>query len=428
MLIGVIADDFTGASDIANTLAKGVEPEGGLSTAQFSGIPKKPAPDNIDAGVISLKSRSAPVEEAIQESCAALDWLLAQGCRQILFKYCSTFDSTSEGNIGPVGEALAEKLNDNAVVVCPAFPTAGRTVYQGHLFVFDKLLNESGMEHHPLTPMTDPDIRRWLGMQCKGTVGHVDKMIVDKGVAAVKSALHTSATSGHRFCVVDATTDSDLLTIGEAVANAPLVTGGSGVATGLPRNFIRSGHAQSRQSTIKPVTGSAAILVGSCSAATRGQIEEHALNHPTFSIDVSKVMSDETGPEQLLEFFNTHSDTYPLVYSSGSPDAVSAIQNQYGREIVSEKLDRLFADTAYRLLDQGYKRLVVAGGETSGAVAQAVADSLNAEAMLIGPEIDPGVPVLQVGNDEPIALALKSGNFGSRDFFTKALAVMQGNR
>ncbi len=426
MLIGVIADDFTGASDIANTLAKGIAPEGGMATAQYSGIPARPADNEISAGVISLKSRAAPVEDAIAQSLAALDWLKAQGCQQFVFKYCSTFDSTVDGNIGPVAEALADALSAKAVVVCPAFPTAGRTVYQGHLFVFDKLLNRSGMERHPITPMTEPDLRLCMGKQCVGSVAHADLSVVRGGSQALVTALQSAAGDGHGFCVVDAIAEDDLLTIGEAVRDDVLVTGGSGVAMGLPRNFITRGIIQSDAVVFNPIKGPAAILAGSCSNATRGQIESHKRQHPSYAIDVAKVMTGEVGANTLLEFIHRHADALPLIYSSAEPDQVAELQSQYGGDAVSAKLDNLFADTASSLIEQGLKRLVVAGGETSGAVAQAVVDTLGVEAMFIGPEIDPGVPILQVGESHPIALALKSGNFGTTGFFAKAMSMMEG--
>jgi uncharacterized protein YgbK (DUF1537 family) len=428
MLIGVIADDFTGASDIANTLAKGVAPEGGLATAQFSGVPKDPASGEVEAGVIALKSRSAPVAEAVAESLAALDWLLAQGCRQIVFKYCSTFDSTPQGNIGPVAEALADALGAASVVVCPAFPAAGRTIYQGHLFVFDRLLSESGMQSHPLTPMTDPDLRRWLGLQTKGAVGHVPIDQVRGGPAAIAAALDAQAAAGRRLCVVDALTEADLVEIGAAVAEARLVTGGSGIALGLPRNFIRNARSACNPAAPRPVAGPEAILVGSCSGATRGQIEVHRRAHPVLEIDVPGVMEGRVTPADLVAFMAGNVGRAPLAFSSGTPEEVRALQERFGREAVSGKLDALFAEAARELLRRGWRRIVVGGGETSGAVASAVADQLGREAMQIGPEIDPGVPILLLGEEAPVSLALKSGNFGAADFFAKALARMETGR
>lgn len=417
MLIGVIADDFTGASDIANTLAKG-----GLRTAQYAGVPGAPSDLTIEAGVISLKSRSAPVDEAIQGSLSALDWLQRQGCTQIIFKYCSTFDSTHDGNIGPVADALAAELGATGVIVCPAFPTTGRTIYQGHLFVNDMLLNESGMQNHPLTPMTDPDIRRWLRHQTASDVGHLPLTTVLQGPDSVRQAL---AETTDRFVVADAVTDSDLLTLGAALAGAPLITGGSGIALGLPANF--PGHAGHNTKSTEPMTvaGPAAILAGSCSGATRGQIDAHEKNHPCLAIDVPSVMDGTVTVETLIAFFEANEGLKPLAYSSGSPEQVHALQDRYGRENLAQKLDALFADTAIGLIRKGYRRIVAAGGETSGAIAQAVAAELKFPAMMIGREIDPGVPVLSVGKGDPVALALKSGNFGAVDFFAKALDVME---
>lgn len=422
MLIGVIADDFTGASDIANTLAKGVAPHGGLRTAQYPGIPTDLSDLAIEAGVISLKSRSAPVDEAVKSSLAALNWLQAQGCTQFIFKCCSTFDSTKEGNIGPVADALADALNASGVVVCPAFPTTGRTIYQGHLFVNDMLLSESGMQNHPLTPMTDPDIRRWLGHQTASSVGHMPYATVRGGAEAVRQRL---SQMSERFVVADAVTDDDLLVLGAALSDAPFITGGSGIALGLPGNFLKNASVGKRAADRHTVTGPEAILAGSCSGATRGQIEVHEEEHPTLAINVPGVMDGSVTVDTLLDFYAANVGRKPLAYSSGSPDDVKEIQSKYGREQVAESLDNLFADTARSLISKGYRRIVVAGGETSGAVAQAVAGALGSPAMMIGAEIDPGIPVLTVGSNDPVALALKSGNFGTKDFFSKALDMME---
>ncbi len=420
MLLGVIADDFTGASDIANTIAKGHGPEGGLRTVQYLGIPTTQAPDEVEAGVISLKSRSIPAQEAVSQSLAALEWLLAQGCRQIVFKYCSTFDSTPEGNIGPVGEALAQRMDVKGVIACPAFPDTGRTIYKGHLFVGDRLLNESGMEHHPLNPMTDANLRRWLGLQCREPVGLVDWSVLRQGPAAIRSTLASSAEQGQRLAIVDALTNDDLLAIDEASIDTKLLTGGSGIALGLPRNFIRTGLAKGGRPQVEAVDGPEAILVGSCSRATLNQIEVHAKDHPVFPIDVNAVMSGATSPEDLSSFLEQNAGRAPLVYSSARPEEVSALQEKYGREEVARTLDGIFAATAKRLFDAGVRRIVVGGGETSGAVVSA----LGITSFQIGPEIDPGVPVLVTADGQRVAMALKSGNFGAPDFFGKALRAM----
>ncbi|WP_298985649.1 3-oxo-tetronate kinase [uncultured Roseibium sp.] len=425
MLIGAIADDFTGASDIANTLSKGIAPEGGLRTAQYCGVPSKSANSGIQAGVIALKSRTSPVDEAVSESLAALQWLQSQGCSQIIFKYCSTFDSTPAGNIGPVAEALALALDETNVIVCPAFPGAGRTVYQGHLFVHDTLLSESGMQHHPLTPMTDPDIRRWLQNQTTWRVSHLSLAQQRTGRFTPSDVSADTQATERSFLVADAISDNDLIALGTASEGAKLLTGGSGIAMGLPRNFFKNGAPEPAKSASSPNMGDGAILAGSCSGATRQQIEAHSKNHPVFGIDAPSVLDGSLDSEALIQFFKRHRKDAPLVFSSGTPEAVAQIQNDYGSTRVAEALEQLFAETARKLVDAGFTRIVVAGGETSGAVAKAVCHHGSEEAMRIGIEIDPGVPILHLETSLPICLALKSGNFGARDFFKKALDMMK---
>lgn len=442
MLIGVIADDFTGASDIAVTLAKGIQGEGGLKTTQYLGVPSRPAEAEVEAGVVALKSRSVPADRAVAQSLAACRWLQAQGCEQILFKYCSTFDSTDSGNIGPVIDALAAHLGAKSVVVCPAFPAMGRSVYQGHLFVGDRLLNESGMQHHPLTPMTDADLRRVLQRQSHNPVVHIGWQTVSQGSDALSRALakveQQAETPRERasgaasdagpqanattLVVVDAISEADLAAIGEACRHAPLITGGSGIALGLPHNFIAQGRVSGQPARTPQVPGAEAILVGSCSGATREQIAEHQKHHPVMMIDVGDVMSGITGPDRLVDFIQAHQGQSPLVYSSGDPASVRQIQQQYGREKVAAALDALFGTTAQRLVAAGTRRIVVGGGETSGAVVSA----LDLGALTIGEEIDVGVPAMFSQGEEPIALALKSGNFGGKTFFARAVASLRG--
>lgn len=422
MLLGVIADDFTGASDIANTLAKGLPGQGGLRTVQYLGVPRDKAAAEVEAGVIALKSRSIEPAFAVEQSLAALRWLLDQGCKQIIFKYCSTFDSTPAGNIGPVAEALAEELGVKGVITCPAFPGAGRTIYQGHLFVKDQLLNESGLQNHPLNPMTDADIRRWLRLQTTADVGHVGIGVVYEGSAAVEAALEENARQGRTLVIVDAITDDDLVAIGRAASSHRLVTGGSGIAIGLAANFIEQGLASGTGADVVGLEGPDAILAGSCSGATRGQVDLHRKSHPTLAIDVAGVMDGSVTTSDLVSFLLENQGSAPLVYSSGTPDEVRDIQERFGRENVATALDALFASTAQELIKAGIRRLVVAGGETSGAVVSA----LDLGALTIGAEIDPGVPVLLSGGDNPVALALKSGNFGAPDFFNKALERLAG--
>lgn len=423
MLIGVIADDFTGASDIAVTLARGLHGEGGLNTAQYLGVPDGPADPAVDAGVVALKSRSIAAELAVSQSLEACRWLLAQGCEQIVFKYCSTFDSTAQGNIGPVLDALARHLSANSVVVCPSFPALGRTMYQGHLFVHDKPLNESGMQHHPVTPMKDADVRRLLTAQATLPVSHIPWQVVSAGAAEIKSQLDQLATQGSRLVVTDAITDRDLAEIGLACAGLPLLSGGSAIATGLPHNFIQQGKAVPSDGSLPAVRGPEAILVGSCSGATLGQIEKHRQHAAVLPVSVEQVMEGQVDAGTLVEFILSHQGQAPLIFSSGTPEQVAASQKKYGQQATSAALETLFGETAKQLVAAGIRRLVVGGGETSGAVVSA----LSLGHLAVGKEIDPGVPVLHSTGKDPLALALKSGNFGSPDFFAKALSALAGD-
>lgn len=415
MHLGVIADDFTGASDVANTLV-----QGGMATVQTVGVPKAGSVPNCDALVISLKTRTIPVIDAVRESLAALDWLKRAGCRQFLFKYCSTFDSTKEGNIGPVAEALRNVLGASMSIVCPVAPALGRALYQGHLFVNGRLLSESGMQNHPLTPMIDPDIRRWLGYQTKVPVALVNYETVKRGVAAVREALDAAAAAGHGFAVTDAVDDADLLTLGEAVAGHVLVTGGSGIGRGLARNF-RAG-AQGKAQTIEPtVDGPGIALCGSCSQASRRQVAAHAKDHPALAVSADAVLSGQLKVADALAFAVSNRGRDPIVYSTAEPTTVADAQKRYGAHAAASAIEAFFGGLAQALRTNGFTRLSIGGGETSGAVVSA----LGVESMRVGPEIDPGVPVLTVGAGSPFRLALKSGNFGTDDFFAKSLAALR---
>jgi uncharacterized protein YgbK (DUF1537 family) len=416
MLLGCIGDDFTGSSDLANTLTKA-----GMRATQYCGIPGGPAEPQVEAGIVALKSRSIAPEEAVRQSLEALEWLKAQGCRQFLFKYCSTFDSTPEGNIGPVADALAEVLGARKVIVCPVFPATGRTLYQGHLFVGDRLLSESGMEHHPLTPMTDPDIRRWLKRQSKHPVGHVAYRDVAQGAEAIAAALSREDEAGHRLVVLDAVTDEDLRAIGQAVHDLPLITGGSGIALGLPETFRRQGLLSDKVQEWQGASGPALVLSGSCSKATRGQVEHYRRDHPALEVTADQVVAGGTTPESTAEWVLERQDSAPLVFSSADPETVRAAQARHGTERAAGAIEDFFAALAGKLADAGVTRIVAAGGETSGAVVR----GLGCTALDIGPEIDPGVPAMRVAGRE-MTLALKSGNFGGVDFFARAVAMLGG--
>ncbi|MDT6942413.1 four-carbon acid sugar kinase family protein [Brucella pseudogrignonensis] len=420
MLLGCIGDDFTGSSDLANTLSKQ-----GMRVTQYSGVPDKEAHPSVEVGVVALKSRSIPAAEAVEQSLRALKWLLAQGCKQILFKYCSTFDSTPEGNIGPVAAALAEALGARKVVVCPAFPGAGRTIYQGNLFVNDRPLNESGMENHPLNPMTDSDIRRWLARQTDMPVGHVPFEKVIQGSDAITKALSVADEAGARLIVVDATSDNDLMEIGKALEGLPFLTGGSGIAMGLPNNFRRQGLVSGEIPEWQGVSGKCVALSGSCSTATRSQVAQHrAQSMPTLEITADDAVAGLLNPKDIAQWALTQ-EGRPLVFSSADPEVVRKAQEKYGREKVAAAIETLFANIATELAGAGVGRVIVAGGETSGAVVEA----LELKALEIGPEIAPGVPALRgtLPSGAVVALALKSGNFGGPEFFNEADLILMGS-
>jgi uncharacterized protein YgbK (DUF1537 family) len=418
MRLGAIGDDFTGSSDLALMLS-GASGEG-LKTVQYVGIPDKPAEADVQAGVVALKSRSIEPAEAVHQSLAALDWLVAQGCEQILFKVCSTFDSTPDGNIGPVAEALIERLGtSDPVVVCPAFPATGRSVYQGHLFVKDALLNESGLENHPLTPMTDPNIRRWLSHQTEKEIGLVSWPTIARGPEAVRTALLAERDAGRQLVVCDAISNDDLVVIAQAMKGFALAVCGSGLGLGFPDILGSSSSADRWQG----VAGRTVALAGSCSKATREQIAVYRAAAPSRAIDIDAVMSGDLSAKELADWVMKQ-DHMPLIHSSDDPDAVRAIQDRYGRERSADTIEALFGELASILVERGFGAIVSAGGETSGAVVSA----LNATTLEIGPMIDPGVPAVAAQtNGRRIGLALKSGNFGAPDFFSKAARILAGN-
>ncbi len=413
MLLGVIGDDFTGSSDIANTLAKA-----GMKVTQYTGIPNNKADKTVEAGVISLKSRTAPTAQAIQQSLDAAKWLLEQGCEQIFFKYCSTFDSTRQGNIGPVAQALAEHLNEDQVIFCPAFPATGRSIFQGHLFVNDILLSDSGMKDHPLTPMTDPDLRRWLSNQTKWDVKHITHGAVDAGEEEVIRQLSDNAPA---FFIADAIKDEDLITLGKAVKKRKLLTGGSGLALGLPQNFRDAGKIETASMQWEKAGGKAIILSGSCSIATRAQVAKYKENCSSLELTAHDIFYEKQTSDSICDWAIKQSDT-PLVYASAEPSVVKAAQEEFGQEIISEKIENLMGAIATGMVERGVKCIISAGGETSGAVVTA----LKLRAMKIGPEIAPGVPALKDSKSD-LVLALKSGNFGSENFFEEALQILVGD-
>ena len=418
VILGAIADDFTGATDLANTLVRQ-----GMRTVQLIDVPSPgtPVPD-VDAVVVALKSRTIPANEAVHQSLAALDWLRAAGCRQYFFKYCSTFDSTDDGNIGPVAGALLAALDSDFTIACPVFPETGRTLYRGHLFVGDRLLSDTHMRSHPLTPMTDSNLVQVLQRQTQHRVGLAGHADVAAGVDGLRARFDALRAGGAAMALVDAITDADLMTIGAACQDLPLITGGSGVAMGLAEVYRTQGWLAPRNAAAtQAVAGPEAVLSGSCSAATLEQVARFANRWPCFRVDPLALAAGDDVAGDALAWAAPLLDQGPvLIAASAEPAAVKAAQDQIGRARAGELIETCMAGIAEGLVAGGVRRLVVAGGETSGAVVGA----LGVSGLHIGGQIAPGVPATVTIGDRPLALALKSGNFGGPDFFVEALAAM----
>ncbi|MFA1684522.1 3-oxo-tetronate kinase [Achromobacter dolens] len=411
--LGCIADDFTGATDLANNLVRA-----GMRAVQTIGVPVGALETPADAVVVALKTRTLPAAEAVAQALAALDWLRAQGAEQIYFKYCSTFDSTPEGNIGPVADALLTALGSDFTIATPAFPDNRRTVFKGYLFAGDVLLNESGMQHHPLTPMSDANLVRVLSAQTRRKVGLIDYAVVARGSDAIRTRIEALRREGVEIAIVDAISNDDLLALGPALKGMPLVTAGSGVAIGLPVNW---GLAPGAAIGLPRESGAQAVVAGSCSIATQGQVAAFiAAGGPALSLDPLRIAAgDDVVADALAWAAPRLRDGPVLIYSTARPDAVQAAQASLGAARVGALVEDAIARIAAGLARLGVRQLIVAGGETSGAVVQA----LGLTQLAIGEQIDPGVPwcagqASAVG--ARLSIALKSGNFGGVDFFTRA--------
>ena len=420
MLLGCIADDFTGATDVANNLVRA-----GMRVLQTVGVPHQPLAEPVDAVVVSLKSRTIAPADAVARSVAALDWLRDQGARQFYLKICSTFDSTERGNIGPVADALMAALVCDFAIACPAFPANARTVYNGYLFVGDTLLSESGMRHHPLTPMTESNLVRVLQRQSRMKVGLVGLAAVRAGEPAVRARMQALRADGVGIAIVDATSDEDLMTMGRAFAGLPFLVAGSGVAIGLPQNFGLAPAADTAR--LPPATGLRAIVSGSCSAATNQQVQRfREAGHDGLTVDPIDVARGDDVVGHALSWARPRLSTRPpLVCATADPSAVARVQRELGAERAGELVERALSAIARGLVEAGVRQLVVAGGETSGECVQA----LEIDRLRVGPQIAPGVPwchaVSPITGKEGLHLALKSGNFGGPDFFTDAFEVLR---
>jgi len=409
--LGCVADDYTGATDVAAALRRN-----GVRTTLIFGVPPTDAPlPETEAVVIALKTRTAPVSQAVEQSSAAARWLLDGGARHLYVKYCSTFDSTPDGNIGPVLDRVLDDAGQDITVLCPASPEHGRTVFEGHLFVGDRLLSESSMATHPLTPMTDPDLRRVLAPQTPHPVGLLAHRTLSAGPITAWEAIVSLRRGGIRHVISDSVDDDDLHTLAEACRHLRVVSGGAGLARAMAAGWETS--AQPGPVALPP--GPAIAVAGSCSQATIGQVERARAAMPSFHL--SPALSHD--PEEIWSMTRTwldeHLDDGPVLVYSTAPAAERRETQQVFGERTAEVLEDLLARSAQHAVSRGARRVVVAGGETSGAVVQA----LGIASVEVAQEADTGVPWCLTLGSEPVALLLKSGNFGHPDLITRAVTA-----
>lgn len=420
ILLGCIADDFTGATDLANNLVRS-----GLRTLQVIGVPEKcPNLEGVDALVVALKTRTIEPQDAIAQSLNALAWLKSLGTEQIYFKYCSTFDSTPKGNIGPVMDALMDALKTNFTIACPAFPEANRTIYKGHLFVGDQLLSDSGMASHPLTPMKNSNLVEVLQRQSTKQVGLIDYTVVQKDSQSIKNAMQALQANGKQAVIVDCLNNDDLIRLGVALKGMPLVTGGSGVAIGLAQNWGKSASGVNASvSELPQAIGAKAVIAGSCSEATNRQVAYFkAQGLYSYEINPFKLADGSLDLNALKEELLTKLGEKPiLVYATATPEKVKAVQATLGVQEAGDLIEKTLAGIANYLVSNGVKQLVVAGGETSGAVVKV----LGISSLAIGPQIAPGVPwTYATSGSDALHLTLKSGNFGDTSFLVSSFDML----
>ena len=417
-VLGCIADDFTGATDLAGLLARS-----GAPVSLRIGVPAEPPAQTAPFEVIALKCRTAPVDQAISQCRQGLGWLRQAGAERFFWKYCSTFDSTARGNIGPVAEALMADLGTDQTIYCPAFPENGRAIFMGNLFVGRQPLAESPMKDHPLTPMRDSNLMRLLAPQVTKPVGLVDRLAVARGPEAVRQALDALRAEGTAHVVIDAVANEDLDVIAKACRTMLLLTGGSAIAMPLPGLYAADGlHTRVGDVNTRPqIEKPAIVLAGSCSAMTRKQVANYAQSAPSLQLD-PRILAQQGPQHALIWLAEQSADAAPMIYASATPDDVKAAQAELGVERAGQLVEEALASLAVAARDKGVRRFVVAGGETSGAVTTA----LQVTRLDSGAEIAPGVPwTFSESAGVPIALTLKSGNFGNERFFNHALELLE---
>jgi uncharacterized protein YgbK (DUF1537 family) len=412
--LGCIADDYTGATDLASFLVAS-----GLRTIQLNGLPESDEPVDLskyDAVVIALKSRTCPVDEAVSDSLESAEYLIQQGCQKFFFKYCSTFDSTTKGNIGPVIDALMDKLDVTSTIVCPALPVNGRTVYKGDLYVNGQPLHESPMKDHPLTPMSDSNLKRLIEAQGNGIAEIVNVAVIDSGESVIVEALQ-KASEQSKYIILDALNTEHLINISHSVKAFKFITGGSGLATDLAQEYVQlggtlNGQSNKDQNNASPVL----ILSGSCSAMTQQQVAVYQQAHPALQLNPIQIANGEQTVDSINQWMLNNIAASPLIYASANAESVNLVHQTLGKNEAAELIEQTFCELALKAKINGARNFIVAGGETSGAVVKA----LDIRAFEIGQSIVPGVPVVTTLDEVSISLALKSGNFGQQDFFVKA--------
>ena len=417
--LGCIADDFTGATDLASMLARS-----GVNVSLRIGVPLSTPENTAEIEVIALKTRSISASKAIEESLSALKWLKEAGAKKYFFKYCSTFDSTAEGNIGPVSEALMNELKVDQTIYCPAFPENGRSIYMGNLFVGQKLLSESSMKDHPLTPMNDSNLMRLLSAQVSRRVGLADRIVVNSGVNSLKEKLISLKENDVPHVIVDAVADTDLDTIASACQDMDFITGGSALAMPLAEFYKASGKISANDNSFmnKKLNTGSIILSGSCSEMTIIQVKNF-IQRGAAAFQLDPIDLAENGVKKVLDWLSSQDFTKNIIiYATSNPDTVKKVQAELGVDMAGKIVEQGLSECAIAARELGIKNFIIAGGETSGAITKA----LNVRQLDIGIEIAPGVPWTFSGKrNNQIALSLKSGNFGSEEFFTEALNKLE---
>jgi len=417
--LGCIADDFTGATDLASMLARS-----GVNVSLRIGVPLSTPENTAEIEVIALKTRSISASKAIAESLSALKWLKESGAKKYFFKYCSTFDSTAEGNIGPVSEALMNELKVDQTIYCPAFPENGRSIYMGNLFVGQKLLSESSMKDHPLTPMNDSNLMRLLSVQVSRRVGLADRIVVNSGVNSLKEKLISLKENDVPHVIVDAVADTDLDIIASACQDMDFITGGSALAMPLAEFYKASGKISANDNSFmnKKLNTGSIILSGSCSEMTIIQVKNF-IQRGAAAFQLDPIDLAENGVKKVLDWLSSQDFTKNIIiYATSDPDTVKKVQAELGVDMAGKIVEQGLSECAIAARELGVKNFIIAGGETSGAITKA----LNVRQLDIGIEIAPGVPWTFSGKrNNQIALSLKSGNFGSEEFFTEALSKLE---